>query len=191
MKLSEREYRRVMRDANNRIYFGVSTFLMGNKWHGTYVIDNSQYGTTSKVIRITKNYLKCSVYFSYQIRISISERTKKLLGLCEPDKLWQEFYSFSGDNENCIAPDDIDEYVRVSTEFLRELLKHIDCLAAANFESIRKPRGFENCSFDNFVPYCDSHFDLLRYEYNYDDDKDLIEYVTHVMKTKAFKRSRK
>ena len=188
MRLSEREYQRRMREVNNQIFRGICTYLIGNKWTGKYTIDNSGHNHQPPVIRIKNNELSCSIYFSYDIRISVGRRYKVRLDANAIGDSWRRYYSFYDNLGQCNFPDDVDDYVRVSTDFLREFLRHMYSVKAEN-EGCRT-RGFDDCPFQEFSECCTSHMGLLQYEYNYQRDRDLIKYVTDVMKSKTFKRSR-
>lgn len=184
-----------LREVNHQIYLFVCHYLLGNKHKGNYIIDSSYKGTRARVIRVCGgwNLPTCYIYFDYDIRIGI-------LWHNQFNRDFDEFYTYYGDNVTYPLSIDIDDYIYVTKNFLYELIRHVMSVKwlPESYPNMHRNEngyidggataGFQNCSV-KFQSYCDTHEHLLRYHYSY-EDRDLIEYVTSVMKSKAFKRSR-
>lgn len=180
------QIRNEMRCMNYKVYENVVKYLIGPKWPGgKYEIDGKRKTTNDFVIRIDGGYMtaRISIYFGYGIRISAVTDNMN-----SNEKVW---YTYWGDRDTYALPDDVDEYIRITSEFLKELCKHVTYIQYC-CEHYAKPLTL-GVDDDVLKILCEhdvhSFNDLVVYEYTYNDEKEFIETMIRMFKSKKFKRA--
>lgn len=172
------------REINAKIFQNVVRYVTGPKLTCDYAIDCLHKDTYSNVIRVRRGYEmpKCDIYFDYRIRISVS--------YCRKNK----FYDLQSRDFQLPTDDFTDDYVYDVSQFLREFIRHVNKiedypgyhLLSSNVTSVG---GYVDSCPDILKSVIHSHISLLFFEYSV-DDMEAIRYITDVMRSKAFRRSR-
>ena len=196
------------RKVNHQIYANVATYLMGPKWprycnyscNGGYQIDSMSKGSKADIIRIDGGYLGASltIYFDLNIRIAAKIRH---MNYGKQTDLYYYFGSDKAANTVFIPENEIDDFIKISTDFLRELCLHALCIGESYSYSGVMPVELSPSEAKNIDDYenimrqvkclkIDSYDSLLLHQYTYDTERNIIMYCTRLMKSKKFRRCR-
>ena len=172
------ERRKEQRKMNYKVLANVTSYLMGPKVDIPFTIDCSKKTTNDRILRVNQGYgdVKLSIYFGNRIRISVSNE-------------WYEYYD---EYEDATLPDDVDEYIHITTAFLRELIRHDNMFRGylhGIYFSGNVPNDLVINAPDVIREVVESRYKTLSYHWTW-KEREYVEYITKCMQDRRYRRAR-
>lgn len=187
---AKRQRRESILNANNEIYKSIVNYLIGPKWNGTkyQICDLDSCSKAFGIIKIMTGYpgCRCSIYFGKNIHLYIVYTN----GYGDCKRIDYDYFDCNSEYDD--LPEDMYEYIYRSKTFLRELLRHISCIRERHISLSTHVSSYDECVTIAKPEHFDVPFgviELLMYEFTY-TDKETIDYMIAVFKSKKFKRYR-
>ena len=179
--------RKSWREINREIYRNVVLYLIGPKFEVGYVIDASRSSSRNDAIRIPGDYNRYGLTLYFGFRISLSA--------------FGAYYILQDDDMEAPDGNDRYEYIRIVTAFLREYIRHVTrlqkyCMSYPRMHAdsqgyfIGGATGIDASGCPEvFAGDIACHELLARHKYDFRNLDD-VTYITGVMRSKQFRRSR-
>ena len=192
-KMSQRNLvkaRKSQRDMHDEIFKRIVNFVIGPKYEGKYQIEHmSKNNSKDKVIRLYAGYEKPSIYlyFGNKLRISSSLYT------FDDYEYYNVFYDYYNEYESGLLPDDIEDYISVTTKFLMNIILHTKSVFADDFSSHMinqdAPSKFIENAPDSIRDIVGNYAAVLEYEWTW-FKKYEIDYMIEVLSSNEYRRAR-
>ncbi len=191
MSYYNRNVRKKMNELNRKIFLRLINGLYGPRCDLKFNIINKKKDYI--IIEIpsgsNKNGAYLKLYIGYSIRIAIYANSYHFFSRSKKHPIKENvYYTYY---EGAKLPDDEEEYVRITKEFLLELIRYA-CTMSAYKSDYRNlvPECYSDaeCPLQPFPDESEYTYPyILLYPYSY-EEKNKTEYFIQLMKSKRFKR---
>lgn len=178
------ERRKEQRKMNYRVMRDLTASLMGQTTVALFTADCSKK-TGDRVLRINqgRGNVNLDIYFGTRIYISVKGNAHAS---------YDERYAYYDEYASAVLPDDIYEYIRITTAFLKELIRHTNAfrnsLHGVYFNG-SVPKDLVMDAPDTIRDVVSNRFAVLEHHWTWNERED-IEYITKCMQNQRYRRAR-